>query len=151
VRIAVGRLLYYGPQRREVVPKSLEQSETKLGTRSVRCTVKKGRWIAVILSFRPADTLPSGEVVTLFRLSRTDPDVTMSGVTFSLSTPRFGFTRGEQRLLEYSLLDYTDQEIEISPTHAGCDEEALALDHAKVIRQNLNLRNSRSYPAGGTF
>jgi hypothetical protein len=56
-------------------------------------------------------TRPSGEVVTLLHLSRTDPAVIMSGVTFSPPRPRFGFTRGEQHLLEFSLLDYTDQEI----------------------------------------
>jgi hypothetical protein len=51
------------------------------------------------------------DVVTLFHTSKTDAQGSLVGSVMSSPPPVFGFSRGEQRLLECALLDQTDQEV----------------------------------------
>ncbi len=58
--------------------------------------------------------LPSGNLTTLLRLTREDaranPYARYSGLFFP-PKPRFGFSPGEQRVLEYALLEASDEDI----------------------------------------
>jgi hypothetical protein len=91
----------------------------------------------------------SGEQVSLLHLSATDPGAIMSGVTFSPPYARFGFTRREQRLLEYSLLDYSDQEVatflELTPDAVKKRWRSI---HAKVTAREPELLDGVSSATG---
>lgn len=59
-------------------------------------------------------TLAGGEIARVFRLTRAEAEPMLPNwpaiIMFSPG-PRFGFTRGEQTVLELALLDYSDREV----------------------------------------
>jgi hypothetical protein len=68
------------------------------------------------IGMRPCQERPvaDGQIGTLFRFTReqaleTTPSWPASAMI--CPRPRFGFTRGEQQLLEYALLDHSDREV----------------------------------------